>query len=308
MPILDKFFRSPEPQDTVELRPDHLEAFKKSQRTAYACVTSVEKDLREGMTEREAAKRMDEYLRDHGVREYFHRPFVWFGDRTAFTGFRTTFDFFPTSRRLETGMPVILDVAPVVDGHAADIGYACRIGDNSLQDQMLLDLEPYRQLILDGVRARKNMSDIYGEVDRLIERQGYRNRHQKYPFRVLAHRVNYLSPSDRAESTVGGFGTPAIRYLLGRIRQARRGVEHASPLWNDRAPSAHPADPGIWAVEPHLGFRGTGVKWEELLVVTDTDAYWLDDDLPHVKRFERLRAAQKPPGRAVSAPRAEVHP
>lgn len=307
MPILTKLFRAPEPQDALELTPAHLDGFRRSQRIAYAGVTAVEQDLREGMTEKDAATRVDECLRDHGVREYFHRPFAWFGDRTAFTGFRTSLDFFPTSRRLEPGMPVILDVAPVVDGHAADIGYACRLGDNPLHDQMLLDLEVYRRLILDGVRARKNMSDIYRDVDALIVRQGYRNRHQQYPFRVLAHRVNYLPEADRRRSTVAGFGTPALGYLLGRLAQARRGVEHHSPLWNDAKPSAHPADPGIWAVEPHIGFRGVGVKWEELLVVTETDAYFLDDDLPHVKRFERLRAARRPPSPRAGSNGKQVH-
>jgi hypothetical protein len=43
----------------------------------------------------------------------------------------------------------------------------------------------------------------------------------------------------------------------------------------------------MWAIEPHLGFRGVGVKFEELLVVTDDDAYWLDEDLPHVRRWAR---------------------
>lgn len=27
---------------------------------------------------------------------------------------------------------------------------------------------------------------------------------------------------------------------------------------------------------------GTGVKWEELLVVDGLDAYWLDDQVPHL--------------------------
>ena len=62
-----------------------------------------------------------------------------------------------------------------------------------------------------------------------------------------------------------------------------------SPEWNDLATSDHPTGPGLWAIEPHLGFRGTGVKWEELLVVTHDDAYWLQDDVPHVLR---LRAKQ----------------
>lgn len=38
-------------------------------------------------------------------------------------------------------------------------------------------------------------------------------------------------------------------------------------------------------MEPHIGFREVGIKFEELLVVTEDDAYWLDDDLPHVRRW-----------------------
>ena len=44
--------------------------------------------------------------------------------------------------------------------------------------------------------------------------------------------------------------------------------------------------PGLWAVEPHLGFRGVGAKFEELLVVTEDDAWWLDDEVPHVRRWQ----------------------
>jgi hypothetical protein len=34
------------------------------------------------------------------------------------------------------------------------------------------------------------------------------------------------------------------------------------------------------------------VKFEEILVVTPSgDAYWLDDDLPHVRRWHRAAAA-----------------
>jgi len=41
----------------------------------------------------------------------------------------------------------------------------------------------------------------------------------------------------------------------------------------------------VWAVEPHIGRDGVGAKFEELMVVTADDAYWLDDDLPHVRRW-----------------------
>ncbi|MER5357350.1 hypothetical protein [Streptomyces sp. NPDC002785] len=51
-----------------------------------------------------------------------------------------------------------------------------------------------------------------------------------------------------------------------------------------------------WAVEPHLGFRGTGAKFEKILGVTDSkdpeqNAFWLDDDLPHVRRWAEERVA-----------------
>jgi hypothetical protein len=42
----------------------------------------------------------------------------------------------------------------------------------------------------------------------------------------------------------------------------------------------------MWAVEHHLGLGAVGAKFEELLVVTDDGAYWLDDDLPHVRRWQ----------------------
>ena len=52
--------------------------------------------------------------------------------------------------------------------------------------------------------------------------------------------------------------------------------------------------PGLWAVEPHIGFRDVGVKFEELLVVTEDDAFWLDDDLPHVRRWQEQNRTPQP--------------
>lgn len=68
------------------------------------------------------------------------------------------------------------------------------------------------------------------------------------------------------------------------------------PLWSPYAFSDHPPQPGLCAVEPHLGFRGTGAKSEEILVVTDSKdpqekAFWLDDDLPHVRHRQEEKAA-----------------
>ena len=44
-----------------------------------------------------------------------------------------------------------------------------------------------------------------------------------------------------------------------------------------------PLEPGLWAIEPHISKDDIGVKFEEIMVVTDNKAYWLDDELPHVE-------------------------
>jgi Xaa-Pro aminopeptidase len=257
-----------------------IEAHRAAQRLAYDCAEAVGATLDVGVTEREAARRMRAWLRARGVSGWLHTPFAWFGDRTAFRGVRQPLDFFPTSRRLERGMPFILDCAPVVEGAAADIGYASSLGPNPVLAQLLADLESHRALILRGVRERRPLRVIYADVAHLARRQGLETRHQKYPFRVLAHRISSL-PEGGGRVTFAGFGLRSLRALGADVLEARRAGW--SPLWSDARSSDHPATPGLWAVEPHLALRGVGAKFEEMLVVDDDDACWLDDDLPHVR-------------------------
>jgi hypothetical protein len=291
-----------------------LDRFRAVQQLAYGCAEAVDATLTPGVTEREAARAMRAWLTERGVDDWFHLPFAWFGDRTAFEGFRLPTQFFPTNRRLEQGMPFILDVAPIVDGYTADIGYASALGDNPIQSKLLDDLEPHRELVLEGVRARRSLRDVYDDVDRLFARQGYDNRHRKYPGGVIAHRVfsprkpslarSRVDPSGDSSRiglrgsiirgpvrgrTAAGFGLRSLRVLAKESVAGRR--QGWSPLWGGTKASDHPPTPGLWAVEPHLGFRGVGAKFEELLVVTEHDAYWLDDDLPHVRRWRAAATA-----------------
>lgn len=263
--------------------PDGLDGFREVQRLAYACAEAVAAQLRPGVTEREAARLMRDWLRERGVRDWFHLPFAWFGDRTAFTDFRVPLQFFPTQRRLEPGMPFILDAAPVYQGFTADIGYSGCLGLNPVHDRLLTDLREHRELILCEVRERRPLRAIYEDVDRLMVKQGYANRHRAYPFGVIAHKVGRVRER-RWSPRIAGFGAQSLKGLAKDALHGHR--DGWSPLWSPYRSSDHPPRPGLWAVEPHLGFRGTGAKFEELLVVTDTDAYWLDDEVPHVKRWK----------------------
>jgi Xaa-Pro aminopeptidase len=264
-----------------------LRGFKRVQRLAYECAEAVAARLEPGVTEREAARMQREWLRERGVRDWFHLPFAWFGDRTAFANFRIPLQFFPTDRALEPGMPFILDLAPVYEGFPADVGYSGSLGVNPVQDRLMADLEAHRELILREVRERRPLREIYQDVDRLMVRQGYANRHRAYPFGVIAHKVDRVRRR-RWSPHLFGFGTQSLKGLASDALHGHR--EGWSPLWSPYRFSDHPPRPGLWAVEPHLGFRGTGAKFEEILVVTDSrdaeeSAFWLDDDLPHVRRW-----------------------
>ncbi|MFB7707251.1 M24 family metallopeptidase, partial [Streptomyces niveus] len=195
-------------------RAAELRGFSSAQRLAYECAEAVAARLRPGVTEREAARMQRDWLRARGVRDWFHLPFAWFGDRTAFTGFRIPLQFFPTSRRLEEGMPFILDLAPVHRGFPADVGYSGCLGPgpHPLHDKLLADLQAHRELLLREVRERRPLREIYENVDRLMVRQGYENRHRAYPFGVIAHKIGRVS--DRRWSPhVLGFGTQALKGL-----------------------------------------------------------------------------------------------
>lgn len=267
-------------------RPDaaDLEQFRHVQRLAYAAAEAVARELKPGMTEKQAARLQEVWLLDHGVTDWFHSPFAWFGDRTAFQGFKVALQFLPTNRRLEENMPFILDNAPVVNGYVADIGYAGVLGENRILDLLLDDLAAHRALILDLIKQRRPMSEVSRAVDRLILQQGHAPRHKAYPFETLAHTVQPMPPRKRqTPSTLFKFGLQAVE-SLGRLGLVAR-RQGWSPIWSSNESSNHAPVPGLWAVEPHLGFHGVGAKFEELLVITEDDAYWLDDESPHVRRW-----------------------
>lgn len=280
---------------TTEVLPGvDLARFKALQRLAYDCAETVARELQPGVTEKQVAQKMKVWLLDHGVDDWFHQPFAWFGDRTAFRGFRGFNPrFFPSSRRLEENMPYILDCAPVQGGAVADIGYSGCLGHNPMLEQLMDDLAAHRELILRLIRQRQSMAEVSRAVDRLCVSQGVEPRHKAYPFSVLAHQVGPLDERSRRFS-VARFGVRSVVWLSRAMAAGQR--KGQSPLWSSGKRSDHAPMPGLWAVEPHLGFYGVGAKFEELLVITDTNAWWLDDDLPHVRRWQERQDSQAEPG------------
>jgi hypothetical protein len=139
-----------------------------------------------------------------------------------------------------------------------------------------------RALILELILQERTMRDVYRSVDAAIASAGYENAHRIYPSRVLGHKVGAIPLRGRRSPTIAGFDARTLLYFSRQLLPALPGIGR-TPLWNDsRLADVRPA-PGLWAFEPHIRKGGIGAKWEELLVITDSDAYWLDDELPHVR-------------------------
>lgn len=290
MPIFSPFYQYTQHQLQYP-SIDELAEFRKVQRLAYQCAEEVAKELRPGMTEKQAAKMQRVWLLDHGVTDFFHTPFAWFGERTAFNNFKISLQFFPTNKRLEEGMPFILDNAPILGEYMADIGYTGCLGENPVLDQIMDDLAFFREKILALVKERQSIRSISQQVDHFIELKGYEARHKAYPFETLAHEVSKMPKrtGNKSPTTILGFGLDSIQ-TLGRL--IGTGISQGwSPIWNSGKMADHPPVAGLWAVEPHLGLNGVGAKWEEILVITDDDAYWLDDETPQMRRWRERNIA-----------------
>ncbi len=262
--------------------PAELARFKEYQRASYAVLEDVARSLREGDTEKDAARRVRKRFHEQGVHHYFHVPVALFGTRTAYPGAFGQLEALSTDRKLEHGMPVILDAAPIYNGYTVDTSYATSFGDNARVRELIRDLKPLRDLILRRVRERATFRAIAREVDDAIRKLGYENCHRKHIAFVLGHRVTQVPDTWLNRRRIWGIGVPQAAFFVGKTFGAQQFGGDGSPNWNHTRTSDHPPTPGLWAVEPHLGKDGVGAKFEEILVITEDDAWWLDEaGLPH---------------------------
>ncbi|MGQ0586060.1 MAG: M24 family metallopeptidase, partial [Gammaproteobacteria bacterium] len=105
-----------------------LDQFKEYQRASYAVLEGVAREMREGETEKDVTRRIRKRFHEQDVHHYFHVPVALFGTRTAYPGDFGQLEALPTDRKLERGMPVILDAAPVYRGYTVDTSYATSFG------------------------------------------------------------------------------------------------------------------------------------------------------------------------------------
>lgn len=250
-----------------------LEGFRHVQRLAYESVIEIGKLIQVGWTEKQAADMIGTYLKDKGVKAFFHEPYAWFGDRTRFDGINRLHysDFNPTHRRLQENDVAILDVAPIVDGYIGDIGYTISLKKNTQLEKAMTFLRQLRKEIPALVDQNfGNGGKFWTLIDGKIKKGGYDNIHQIYPFHVIGHRLKRVPLSNFALKTPFRFSMHSFYQIFSS--------GFTSELWNAKHKGTLE---GLWAIEPHIGWSGAGAKFEEILVVTEKESYWLDDEVPH---------------------------
>jgi hypothetical protein len=244
---------------------EEVAGYLRSQTLAQDCALEIGRLIQPGWSEKQAVKAMDIWLRDHGVKSFFHKPFAWWGSRSRFDGIKNYRAYQATDQRLLEGDIFILDVAPIVDGFISDIGMSAVLGDNPAFDQGLRFLTALRAEIPQLVTSLRHGASVWRAVDQKITAAGYENIHVKYPFGVLGHRV-YRTES-AGDVGILNFGWQSFweitsRGIFGQLLNA------------DFSGSME----GLWAIEPQIGGRDWGMKFEEILVVEDGQARWLNPE------------------------------
>ncbi len=260
LPILRRWSPPPPAAATTE----HCEGFLNSQRLALQACREVASFLQPGWSEKQAAAMVNTYLRDHGVQSFFHYAFAWYGERTRFEGVRTYWDYLPSSRILQEGEVFILDVAPIVDGFVSDVGFSGCMGDDPEFARAMDLLRQLRSEIPAMVDQSAPGRELWQAVNQRLLGSGFTNIHRQYPFAVLGHRVHQV-PASGPDLRFLNFGWRSYWSLLSR------------GLFGQLLNADFQGDlRGLWAIEPHLGTQKFGAKFEEILVIDDAGAHWLE--------------------------------
>jgi Xaa-Pro aminopeptidase len=268
---------------TRNFNSEDLSRFRQYQRQSFETLSKVGRSLKAGESEIEVARRIRKAFHHQGVHHYFHVPVALFGERTSYPGDFGEFEALATDKKLEAGMPVILDAAPIYDGYLVDTSLPFAFGSNPLMDELTRQLQDFRPLIKDGVNAGKTLQAIELEVNEMMQDLGYLNCHRKHIGSVLGHRVMKVTNRPWNRLKIKQLGVRQVSWFYWKSILAKKGWQNDSPNWNQFKTSNHAPFHGLWAVEPHIAKNGVGTKFEEILVIGEDGAEWLDNDLPHTR-------------------------
>lgn len=264
-----------------------LDRFRELQQLSFHILETMASELVEGLTEKEVAGALVRRYRDAGFTSFFHLPVVLFGERAALPGHFPVGKFFPKSRALKEGDSVVLDASPISEGYLVDTSYSFCLGENEDHRKMMFNLARFRDQVCTAVNEGQTFKEIAEQVEQEIQGMGYESVHNKHPGEVLGHRAVKL-PVMPFSWRLNGFDAMSLSWFGYKDKIASLGLGKQAPLWNTSKNSDHPPHDGLWLVEPHAGLGPVGAKWEEILVIEDGEAYWLEEEPPHVRQWQQI--------------------
>ena len=264
-----------------------LDRFRHHQRLSFSILESAAARLKTGQSEKEVARELVLKFREAGVKSFFHLPVVLFGERTALPGVWTISHFFPKSRLLKANDSIIMDASPIFEGYMVDTSYSFCFGSSATHKKMMQDLSKFRDSIRVAVNNGDSFKSIANSVNNEMNSMGYEPVHTKHPGEVLGHRAIKV-PQFPFTWRTEGFDALSLLWFRLKAKLAGSGWGKESPLWNAAETSDHKPHDGLWLVEPHAGAGEVGAKWEEILVIKDGQAEWLDKEPPHVKQWQSI--------------------
>ncbi|MFJ9369945.1 M24 family metallopeptidase [Nocardia sp. NPDC101769] len=259
----------------TQLSPADIEGFRRAQALAFDCAQATAAEMRPGWTEGQTQAWMTTWLRGHGVKTWLHKPIVAFAARTL----APDAEWAPAKGEgltLGDADVAILDCSPIVDGFTGDIAYTVSVGENPELRKAQDFLSDLRAQLPGHFADPQQAAGVFDWVTEQMSAAGYQNAVNGYVGHVLGHRVYrhgrlasafpYFLP-ERPFGYMLSWHAPGflLKIVSRLVLPEELGPFHTGPKT------------GIWAMEPHLRIGTFGAKFEELLVVEDGNAYWLDD-------------------------------
>lgn len=149
--------------------PDEIELLRQCMRATDAGHARAREVLREGMSEFELYRLVQE-----AALEAAGRPALVYGDFRAVNAARPKAGGLPTGYRLQTGDLFILDYSVVLDGYRSDFTNTLSVGRPTDQQEMLFRLA--ESALTAGertVRAGVEAADVYAAVSKPLEDAGF---------------------------------------------------------------------------------------------------------------------------------------
>ncbi len=126
------------------------------------------KNIRVGMTEKQAAWLIESYMREHGAERLAFDPIVASGPNAALTHAE------PGDREMQAGEPITIDIGAMVDGYNSDMTRTITLGHATDKFKEIYKIVLKAQLAVEKkARVGMNGKQVDRIARRIIEKAGY---------------------------------------------------------------------------------------------------------------------------------------